>query len=264
MFDDVIFYCTKRLPHEDRLVNSPADATLYIKQIALAHWMNTLEYIQRSVSKLEHHLEAKRAQRVEAKLGNHTSTMVESDEGVDIEKLGDIEHLLNILGVVYRLKRECSQLCDWMDTNLFYLSNSRKKTGERLGTDSEGGRDWVYVHDKLIMWTFRSRDLVSSAIGWMSLVESRTSVEESQNTRILTILGISFLPLSLPASILSMGGDFLPGRSKFWIYIVISLVLLLTASLIFILYGRIPHRGKRLRKPVGIRGWDKWAHAIYP
>ena len=71
------------------------------------------------------------------------------------------------------------------------------------------------------------KDLAGSAYNSLALLESTRSIDEAQVTRLLAVLGIIFLPLSLVASVLSMSSDFLPGHPWFWIYIVVSLPLLL-------------------------------------
>ena len=64
------------------------------------------------------------------------------------------------------------------------------------------------------------------------VVEGAKSIEEARNSRLLATLGTVFLPLSLVASVLSMGGDFLPGNGRFWIYFALSLPLHIVSLLI--------------------------------
>jgi Mg2+ and Co2+ transporter CorA len=102
------------------------------------------------------------------------------------------------------------------------------------GHEKKDAQDWIYVHKKLSLWESRVRDLVDSAHCSITLIESTKSIEEARATRLLAILGTVFIPLSLVASILSMGGDFLPGNSQFWVYFVMSLPpLLLSLTIVF-------------------------------
>src|SRR5205809_2310785 len=90
-------------------------------------------------------------------------------------------------------------------------------------------QDWILVLRKLRIWYTRTNELISSTLGLVSILQSRKSLEEAQSARLLTILGTIFLPLSLSSGVLSMGGDFLPGKPHFWIYFVISVPLVLAA-----------------------------------
>jgi Mg2+ and Co2+ transporter CorA len=50
------------------------------------------------------------------------------------------------------------------------------------------------------------------------MVGNRQSLDEAASVRVLTLLGMTFLPLSLVSSLFSMGGAFLPGERLFWVY----------------------------------------------
>lgn len=87
--------------------------------------------------------------------------------------------------------------------------------------------------------------MVSSAVGLLSLVESHKSVEEAESARIIAILGTFYLPLSLTAGILSMGGNFIPGAGQFWVFPVVAVPLTL---LRFFLVAWVPKLIQNLRK----------------
>jgi Mg2+ and Co2+ transporter CorA len=83
-------------------------------------------------------------------------------------------------------------------------------------------KDWVYIKTRLELYEKLSQDVVTSALGLLSLVESHKSVEEAESARIIALLGTFYLPLSLTAGILSMGGNFIPGAGKFWVFPVVA------------------------------------------
>lgn len=65
----------------------------------------------------------------------------------------------------------------------------------------------------------------------MALRETQTSNLQARSVGRLTLLGTLFVPASIISSMLSMGGDFLPGKDKFWIYWVVTLPVLMTVAI---------------------------------
>ena len=59
-----------------------------------------------------------------------------------------------------------------------------------------------------------------------------TALRDSQSVSKLTRMGILFLPASCIAGLMSMGGAYLPGESRFWVYWVIA-VPVVGAALFF-------------------------------
>jgi hypothetical protein len=78
--------------------------------------------------------------------------------------------------------------------------------------------DFEYVENQLERLKLRADGLLNSFTSLQSIIGNRQSLEEARSVRILTILGMTFLPLSLVASLLSMGGQFIAGKSEFWVY----------------------------------------------
>ncbi|KAF4632990.1 hypothetical protein G7Y89_g5140 [Cudoniella acicularis] len=66
-------------------------------------------------------------------------------------------------------------------------------------------------------------------------LETKEPLDEAEATKTLQQLGTVYLPLSLVASILSMGNQFSPGQSLFWVYFVIAFPLM---AIIYVLILR--------------------------
>lgn len=56
IFDDIIYYWTKSSPQKS--LDTPTNAGFYAKGVAVANWMNALEYIKKCVAVLEYSIEA--------------------------------------------------------------------------------------------------------------------------------------------------------------------------------------------------------------
>jgi hypothetical protein len=190
---------------------TPSDAAFYAKGIAVANWMNALEYVQKCICVLEYSIE------------------LNSEVSPQRSLLDGLGWLEDNMSIIYNWKRTCSEFSDRMDNNLMELNIPLLAMESLGGNEHKDAQDWLYIHKRLQMWMSRSRDLVQSALGLLSRVEAERSLGEARNTRLLAILGTIFLPLSLVSSIFSMGGDFLPGQPRFWVYLSISLPLLFIA-----------------------------------
>lgn len=86
---------------------------------------------------------------------------------------------------------------------------------------------WRYLRCSCIDLQGMFQGLANSYTQVVALREAQTSNAQAQSVRWLTILGTCFVPLSIIAGVLSMGGDFLPGKSQFWVYFAVVVPLLL-------------------------------------
>jgi hypothetical protein len=69
----------------------------------------------------------------------------------------------------------------------------------------------------------------------LSLKEAEQARRQARSLKALTILGVVFLPLSFPASILSMAELYLPGGAMFWVYFSVAVPLLGVVALVYVL-----------------------------
>jgi hypothetical protein len=212
LFDDLIFYHNQLDPTPSSLL-TPDKAVLFLKNIIAGIWMNSIAYVGASVSVLEYAVEQSRK--------NSPSSAPIND---NITSYGGLEWLEKNIFHIYGWKRRCSQLHDWTDWNLLELGISRsqhKKTDSDCSPDIDQ-QDWLFIKKRLELCETCSRDIVTSALGLLSLIESHKSVEEAESARVLALLGTVYLPLSLTAGVLSMGGSFMPGQGQFWIFFVVA------------------------------------------
>ncbi|PMD41160.1 hypothetical protein L207DRAFT_527819 [Hyaloscypha variabilis F] len=216
LFDDLIYYhkLAKHNPASDKLP-FPDTAVFFLKNIVAGIWMNSIAYVGTSVLSLVYAVERSR---------KHLSSSQPTDN--KITTYGGFEWLEKNLFHIYSWKRRCSQLNDWTDWNLQELENSRSQTQRASdtspSTQDSGQEDWLFIRKRLEFCEASSRDIVASALGLLSLIESHKSVEEAESARVLALLGTVYLPLSLTAGLLSMSGSFTPGQSQFWIFFAVA------------------------------------------
>ncbi|RDW65615.1 hypothetical protein BP5796_10307 [Coleophoma crateriformis] len=232
IFDDLIFYHGLNYASLDSLEAPfiPDAADSFLRSIVAGMWMNTIAYVSTSISVLEYAIQqSKGKSTVKAKLHSYSGL-----NWLD-------EYLLHI----HYWNLRCSLLHDWANQNLAELSipqfrpAAAKSQALKKDSSSLELQDWVFIKTRLEHWETRSRDLVSSALGLLSLVESHKSLEEAESARTLAILGTVYLPLSLAAGVLSMGGDFIPGKAYFWVFFAVALPLMFLSFLSMVGLNRL-------------------------
>jgi hypothetical protein len=57
-------------------------------------------------------------------------------------------------------------------------------------------------------------------------VGNRQSLFEARSVRLLTLLGMTVLPLSFTSGLFSMSGEYAPGNSHFWVFFAVSVTLI--------------------------------------
>ncbi|KAM7213486.1 hypothetical protein V8F06_011161 [Rhypophila decipiens] len=118
------------------------------------------------------------------------------------------------------------RLADWSTSLAFYMMDVEANMlalGINIDDPSSWGnvskkeaQQWRYIHHTLGVY----RDLYRQTADSYTQV---TALREAQQVGKLTRLGVLFLPAGFVAGLLSMGGDFLPGQSQFWVFWVVAL-----------------------------------------
>ena len=62
---------------------------------------------------------------------------------------------------------------------------------------------------------------------YITIQEARLSNGNAQSLSKITVLTMLFIPLSTVASVFSMGGDFLPGNPRAWVFWAVSIPVLI-------------------------------------
>ncbi|CAN9083508.1 unnamed protein product [Alternaria alternata] len=136
-------------------------------------------------------------------------------------------------------------------TTDLYLYRLEVETNMRaLGIDVDDPQSYGFVGKREAqMWRFlRStcldlqdmfQQLTNSYTQVIALREAQASNAQASSIRWLTVLGTLFVPISIVAGIMSMGGEFLPGEKKFWVFFaVVCPVLLVIGAVLVVTLGR--------------------------
>ena len=112
-------------------------------------------------------------------------------------------------------------------------------------TDDEG-KELLSVLQRLQRLNEKVESLTSVVTGNLSIRQADMSVRqadisqrEAKLVSRLTVVALVFIPLSFTASIFSMGGNFLPGSSLFWVYFAAAVPLtFIVLALAWLLRGK--------------------------
>lgn len=208
--DDLLFYVTQRLSNFP-FPNTPDMPALLLKKLVLSHTVAHIQYLTAVLNTLELYLRR---------------------SGANIEALSWLE---SGLGDVFAWGRRLSAYCEQTESALDSLGISPVVPSNCMTSVDNCDKDFQYVHRRMLNLKDRTRDLLSSVNGFMSVLEARRSLQEAKSVKMLTILGILFLPFAFTSGILSMGDNFAPGKSKFWVYWAVSGPFILLLFLIAIL-----------------------------
>ena len=202
LFDDMNYYHLNHHKHLE-LTHDPRSASLFLQKIMAAE----VQLVNQYTNTLLIHLGWLLSQRRD--FGRVDTQWVEecwndllfTFRRVHIHRKGNEDRMraLNLTET-----RQNSNTHDWKDTRSDYVS---------IATD---------LDEQIRL----SETLISSFTGLASIVGTRRSLDEARSVRILSVLAMTFLPLSLTASIFSMSNEYGPGQPKFPQFFAVSIPLL--------------------------------------
>jgi hypothetical protein len=111
---------------------------------------------------------------------------------------------------------------------------SFEKAGDWMAID----QDFQLIHRRFRSLQTKMQSLISLNTSLASLVgnrqsvlEAKRSIKEAKTMKMLTFLGLGFIPLAFTCGLLSMNDRYLPGTGLFWIYWAVALPLIILVFL---------------------------------
>jgi Mg2+ and Co2+ transporter CorA len=86
--------------------------------------------------------------------------------------------------------------------------------------------DFTALKNRLEGCRSRIDSLMRTVIGAGSLIVSQNSLSQADSAARISFLAIAFLPFSFAASMFTMPDSYSPGQEHFWIYWVVSFLLI--------------------------------------
>jgi len=248
--DELVFYWTK-IASKDLIAETnreSSNAAYYLLKHIAQHWTNQLELINCTVAKGEYF-----SDDYQATIDDVLSGPQWKAELIEVNHIAmDINYMHRQMNHFWRamilnLERLGIQLgCEEVDKSLSLALRGAQK-------------DFLTINTRLQPLRERVERLTSIANDLANLRAAFKGIHDGEFSLRLGIFASIVFPLTLVASILSMGDDFLPGKSKFWIFWVSSIPFVAVFA-IGLVYGRRPDRiVKDVRGIIkkGFRGKDR-------
>jgi len=222
MLEDLCFYWTE---HGDKLEDNldPVFATLFMRKIVASHYMQLLEFAHGNVANLEFQLSRRDSIKdihipwIEAQWSDLQAWSWRFSEYIE-----QVEAILISLGASFSTSPDQGDKVDWKSCD----------------------RDFQYIHYRLKNLKIRADLFINSITGLAgiagnrhALLEAKRSLKETMRIKTLTLLGMVFLPLAFCTGLFSMNDRYLPGEPSFWIYLAVSIPLIVAVFLLTFLVG---------------------------
>lgn len=230
--DEQVFYWTKLASSdliEKARERSSNCAYFLLKQLA-QHWVSQLELINCTLAKGEY-----LSDDFQAKIDAASTSLQWKSE---LEQINDINKDINYL------RRQMNHFWRAMFLNL-------ERLGVQLGDEKvneslplalqDAQKDFLTINARLKPLRERVNALGAMANDLAALRAAFKGIQDSDFGMRLSIFASIIFPLTLVASIMSMGDDFLPGKRKFWIFWVASVPPAVLFATVLV-YGRRPDR----------------------
>ena len=208
MLDDLCYYWANfsdQIDIEDQL----AVSTIFLKKIIVSNYMLLIEYVRGLLSGLEWVLS-----RREGEIRDIDIDWTE-------QKWSDVQSW----------SRRLCEYCDNVEgivESLDILLSGPPASKHPMSCE----KDFQLINKRLLGLKARADALVSSFTGLAGILgnrqalrEANRSLHEAKSVKVLTLLGMLFLPLSFVSGLLRMNDPFTPGTPGFAIYIAVSIPL---------------------------------------
>jgi Mg2+ and Co2+ transporter CorA len=230
--DEMVFYWT-RLATPQLISHTNAyssNASYYLLKHIAQHWINHLELMNTTIAKAEWFSDDYAA-RIDDNLSRATWK-------------SDLMHITEISQDINYMRRHLNHFWRAMVLNL-------ERLGVQLGSESvDGGaslairdaqRDFLTIHTRMQPMRDRAEALNSVSNDLANLRAAFRGVHDGEFGLRLSLFASIVFPLTLVASIFSMGDDYLPGGGAFWKLWAIGPPFCVSVALALV-YGKRPWR----------------------
>ncbi|KAK7928317.1 hypothetical protein PG985_005315 [Apiospora marii] len=221
MLEDVCFY----LEHYSSLLDlkDAESVTLVAKKIAVSHFNQLHDFVRSVVLSTQWQLSR------QDDLNRFDATQAEA-------QWSDTQALERRLGE-YHEELECTMIqcrVPLQDLDV-----------EHVGDWKDVGADFQFLYMRFKDIRRRVEGLNSAITALTNLAAARQALKsqevalrEAKNTKVLTFLGLVFIPLAYTATLFSMAEPYAPGGDKFWQYFAISIPLIVLVGSLYYFSAR--------------------------
>lgn len=209
-----------------------------LQRIVLSNWALTLRFLRRDFDSVN--------------LNRLTNdSMDTSQTEYTLRNLSSCRNLLERCSVISR--RNLNHLKIIPREDLPRAVDDTNTTSELLQLD------WLFIASETRHCISETDQLINIRLASLSVLDSKRSRDDSRRNAMLShsshqisklgqLLILFFTPAAFAYGMLSMGGDFLPGNKKFWIFWAVAVPLSVVTNGLFYLWNHYSHRAYRVRE----------------
>jgi hypothetical protein len=202
MMDDLIFYWTTH--EEPGISKTPLAATIFMQKIIASNYMILLGYLEACLNELETDIR-----------------LTHIGKGEKDQALKVVEHWSILQSWSHRFPEYCGAINDIL---------SRRTPPDHPSPPQQWQgctKDFEAIGNQLSKLWKRTETLSDSFVGLANVAALQASLDEARNIKILTVLGLFFLPLTYIATLFAIPGiefphDPAPGQHRGWVYAAIA------------------------------------------
>lgn len=221
-FDEQVFYWTM-IASRDLIAKThtyACNAAYFLLKHMAQHWVNQLELVNCTVAVAEWFSDDHQAKT--------DDTLDGSKWRSDLDKVNKCAMDINYT------RRQRNHFWRAMVLNL-------ERLGVQLGNEGisptlpdalrDAQKDFLTIHARMGSLRERIASLAAMATDLASLQAAFKGTHDGEFSLRLGVFASAVFPVTLIASMLSMGDDFLPGREKFWVFWACSIPLFIVSTL---------------------------------
>jgi hypothetical protein len=207
LFEETVNFWQHDYPHGFNMDDpSPQLLACYTVRVVAAEWVKYVE-VMRHCMKLYRHVE----------MGVPTLEIIKCDlhslQGWRLRSLNSQEKVESVL--------------------------RKLKVQNALDSDSESHaivgtiiKDYEFILSNIQTAGIRLENMLPVVTSLVQIIDTRQSLAETANVTRLTILALTFIPLSYVASLFSMNEKNMPGSDHFWVYFAVAIPVTLAVFLV--------------------------------
>jgi hypothetical protein len=230
--EELIFYWTKVAPDDliRKTYNESSNSAYYLLKHIAQHWINQLELINCTVAKGEY-------------FSDDYQAMID-DKLSGPQWKAELIEINNIAKDINYMRRQMNHFWRAMVLNLERLGIQLgyEKVNNSLPLALRGAQmDFLTINSRMYPLRKRVDALTTIANDLSNLRAAFKGAQDGELSIRLSLLASIVFPLTLVASMLSMGDDFTPGKNRFWIFWAGSVPSVVIFA-IGLVYGTRPYR----------------------
>jgi len=231
-FDEMVYYWTKIATPEliGQTYSNSSNAAYYLLKNVAQHWVHQLELINSTIAKGEWF-----SDDYQARIDSTTSVWKWKTDLINVAEISkDINYMRRHLNHFWR-----AMILNLERLGVQLGNEGVNESASRALKDAQ--KDFLTIYTRMQPLLGRAENLDSVAMNLSNLRAAFKGIQDNEFGGRLSVFASAVFPLTLVASVFSMGDDYLPGKDNFWKLWAVGLPFCFAIGLALI-YGARPWR----------------------